>query len=101
MPRRTPEGLIKDEIKDGLTDAGAWWCCPFMNGFGRKGIPDIICCYRGQFLAIEVKVPGGEPTAWQHRELNGIRAAYGEAMVATSWREVYYKLLEIDKELDA
>jgi Holliday junction resolvase len=50
-------------------------------GFGRAGIPDIICCFQGKFIAIECKAGKGKTTALQDRELNAIRAAGGMAMV--------------------
>ena len=27
--------------------------------YGVSGVPDIICCYRGRFLGLEAKLPGG------------------------------------------
>ena len=27
--------------------------------YGASGVPDIICCYRGRFLGLEVKFSGG------------------------------------------
>ena len=33
--------------------------------YGTSGIPDIICCYKGRFLGLEVKLPGGKLTALQ------------------------------------
>jgi Holliday junction resolvase len=48
---------------------------------GRAGIPDIICCARGRFLAIECKAGKGTTTALQEKELAAIRAAGGVALV--------------------
>ena len=28
--------------------------------YGTNGIPDIICCYHGRFVALEVKTPEGK-----------------------------------------
>jgi len=50
-------------------------------GFGRAGIPDIICCFQGKFIAIECKAGKGKTTALQDRELDAIRASGGMAMV--------------------
>ena len=30
------------------------------NGFQEAGIPDILACYRGHFIGLEVKQPGAE-----------------------------------------
>ena len=32
--------------------------------YGVSGVPDIICCYRGRFLGLEAKLPGGRLTLW-------------------------------------
>jgi Holliday junction resolvase len=54
---------------------------PAANGFGRAGIPDIICCVRGFFLAIELKAGKGKTTALQDREIMAINIHGGKAMV--------------------
>jgi Holliday junction resolvase len=48
---------------------------------GKLGIPDIIACVNGYFLAIECKAGKGKTTALQDRELENIRAAGGVTMV--------------------
>ena len=45
--------------------------------YGTSGIPDIICCYKGRFLGLEAKLPGGKLTALQRRVLDKINAAGG------------------------
>ena len=45
--------------------------------YGTSGIPDIICCYKGRFLGLEAKLPGGKLTALQRRALDKINAAAG------------------------
>ena len=59
----------------------AYYFFPPANGFGRSGIPDIIACYRGQFIAIECKAGKNITTALQRRELNAIEDAMGYALV--------------------
>ncbi len=51
------------------------------GGFGRSGVPDIIACYRGFFLAIECKAGKNKPTALQEREMGKVNAAGGMAML--------------------
>jgi len=63
---------------------------------GRAGLPDIICCYRGRFVAFEVKTPFGKLSKLQEITMRSIRAAKGEAFKVTSVGEVK----EILKELD-
>jgi hypothetical protein len=79
----TPEGKVKDACKKFLKERGAWFFMPVSNGMGQVGIPDIICCYRGLFVAIETKAPGkrNQTTANQDRVLEAIRKAEGYAFV--------------------
>jgi Holliday junction resolvase len=48
---------------------------------GRAGVPDIIACFKGHFLAIEAKAGKNKPTALQEREIANIQKAGGLAMV--------------------
>lgn len=56
--------------------------------FGTAGIPDIIVCYKGKFIGLEVKLPGRKPTLLQKITLNKIQKAKGIAKVVTSVEEV-------------
>jgi Holliday junction resolvase len=75
------EDAVKKIVKDKLTKAGAYWFMPATHGYGRSGVPDIVACYKGVFLAFECKGEGGKTTALQERELERIRDAGGTAYV--------------------
>lgn len=79
----TPEGKVKDACKKFLKERGAWFFMPVSNGMGQVGIPDIIICYRGLFVAIETKAPGkrNQTTANQDRVIEAIQKADGFAWV--------------------
>jgi hypothetical protein len=77
----TPEKKVKDAVRKILTEMKIYHFMPAANGFGRAGIPDIICCYGGRFLAIECKAGAGKTTALQDRELAAIRESRGMAYV--------------------
>lgn len=79
----TPEAAVKDACKKYLKSIGAWFFMPVSNGMGQVGIPDIICCYRGIFLAIETKAPGkrSHTTPNQDRVIEAIKSADGWAIV--------------------
>lgn len=77
----TPEGKVKAKLKKTLDEMGIWHFSPFQAGLGRAGIPDIIGCYNGLFVAFECKANGNKPTALQEREINAIRTAKGLAFV--------------------
>jgi Holliday junction resolvase len=56
--------------------------------YGTAGIPDIICCYQGRFIAFEVKQPSGKLTKLQENTMAKIRKAGGCAFKVTSDSEV-------------
>jgi hypothetical protein len=86
----TPEGKVKKKVKEYLVSIGAWYYMPVSNGMGRSGCPDIIVCYKGQFLAFETKAPGkrNNTTANQDREIAGINKAEGLAIVVDDVEQV-------------
>jgi hypothetical protein len=65
--------------------------------YGTAGLPDVIVCYRGRFIAFEVKIPSGKLTKLQETTITKIRDAKGEAFKVTSVEEVR----EILKNLNA
>lgn len=87
---KTPEGRVKDAVKAWLKSKGIWYCMPMGTGFGRSGIPDFICCMNGRFVAIETKAPGkrNNTTEAQDREIMGIHAAGGSALVIDDVRQL-------------
>ncbi len=77
----TPEAKVKASVTKILKEFGAYYFSPMTGGFGRSGVPDIIACYRGFFLAIECKAGKNKPTALQEREMGKVNAAGGMAML--------------------
>jgi len=90
----TPEAKVKAAVRKLLVDFGIYYFSPSANGYGRAGIPDIICCFGGRFIAIECKAGKGVTTALQDRELAAIRTAGGMTMVVneTNIQELKEKL---------
>lgn len=78
---QTPEAKVKASIKKILDAHKVYYFLPYQAGMGRAGIPDIIACFKGRFLAIEAKAGKGKTTALQDRELARIHAAGGTAVV--------------------
>ena len=83
------EQKIQKDIMDYLRSIGA---LPFKQNqigiYSEKGVPDILACYGGYFVAIEVKIPGEKPTKIQQRFLGTIHKAGGQAICATSVSDV-------------
>lgn len=60
--------------------------------YGTAGIPDIICCYKGRFIGIEVKRPGGKVSKLQEITIKKVNVARGISFVA-------YNLDDVKKQL--
>ena len=96
----TPEGKVKNQVRKILDAADVYYFSPAANGYGRVGIPDIICCYRGMFIGIECKAGKGKTTVLQDRELDNIKDRGGIALVINedNYDAVTDALNAIDRE---
>lgn len=77
----TPEKKVKDKCVKLLKAYDAYYFFPATHGYGRSGVPDIICCIAGNFVAIECKAGDNKPTALQEKEMANIRKQGGTAVV--------------------
>jgi hypothetical protein len=82
------EAAIVAAIKAALTERGAW----VVKTHGSPhlaGIPDLLVCYMGRFIALEVKRPEtrGTVTRRQQHFLDEIEKAGGWSAVVTSVEE--------------
>lgn len=64
--------------------------------YGTSGVPDIICCYKGCFLGLEAKLPGGKLTELQKRALDRINKAGGLGRRVESAEDVRTIIRQID-----
>jgi Holliday junction resolvase len=78
----TPEAKVKTAVRKLLDSLNIYHFMPPANGFGRAGIPDIVGCMDGHFIAIECKAGKGTTTALQDRELNAILNHGGTVFIA-------------------
>ena len=96
----TPEKKVKRKVVALLKEYGAYYFYPVTSGFGASGVPDVIACYRGRFLGIEVKADLKKrgPTALQNKNLNDIEQNGGIAMVIDANNiELLKETLEVTK----
>ena len=77
----TPEAKVKKKVKQILDDISCYHFSPQTGGYGKSGIPDIITCYKGRFIAIECKAGKGQVTALQKYNIDQIKANQGLAIV--------------------
>jgi len=97
----TPEAKVKKKVGDVIKKNSAYYFFPATGGYGRSGVPDIVCCYRGVFVAIECKAGSNKPTPLQEAEMAKIRQAQGFVLVVneTNIADVITMLERIDKGL--
>lgn len=79
----TPEGKVKNKVKQILKKYGVWYYMPVAGPFSAHGIPDFVGCYNGKFFSVETKAPGkiDNLTDNQRRVINEIREHGGIALV--------------------
>ena len=77
----TPEAKVKKKVVDVIKKNGAYYFFPATGGYGRSGVPDIVCCHRGVFIGIECKAGNNKPTPLQEAEMAKIRKAQGFTLV--------------------
>jgi Holliday junction resolvase len=77
----TPESKVKKKVTTILKEIGAYYFYPVTGGFGRSGVPDIVCCLGGNFIGIECKAGDNKATALQNKNLEEIQAAGGFAFL--------------------
>lgn len=75
------EKTFENKIKNYLNEVGAWHVKFFANRMTKKGIPDLLACVNGYFLAIEVKAQNGKPSELQLWNVEKIKKAKGIAIV--------------------
>ena len=64
--------------------------------YGTAGIPDIIVCHRGRFIALESKAGKNQPTKRQAVTIEQIRKAGGTAAVVRSVADVKTIISELE-----
>ncbi|MDK2919762.1 MAG: hypothetical protein PWQ37_2495 [Candidatus Petromonas sp.] len=58
-----------------------WFFKVWGGGYQRAGIPDLICCINGVFIAIELKGDNGKPTELQKMNIKNINDAGGIGVI--------------------
>ena len=91
------EKKIETQIKNWLTEIGAYWFKVHGSSFMEPGIPDIVCCINGHFVGIEVKDKGklyNQSSAQKIHEIN-INKANGIYILADNLETVKERLCTI------
>jgi hypothetical protein len=85
-----PESKLVQRIRTHLERRQAWVFKVHGgdNPFQEVGIPDLLCCWQGMFIGLEVKLPGEKASLKQLHVIAGIREAGGIAEVVSSVADV-------------
>lgn len=85
---------LENKVKQYLKENGCWFIKYWGGGgYTKSGIPDLLVCCNGIFVAVELKAPKGRPTELQMKKLHEIKGSGGLAIL------LYPKDLELFKNL--
>ena len=71
------EKQFENKIKKYLQDKGCWLVKFFANRMTLVGVPDILACVNGWFVAVEVKAENGKMSKLQFYQMTKILQAGG------------------------
>lgn len=91
-----PEARLGHKIKDAVEARGAFVFKVHGSGMMQAGLPDLIVCYKGRYIGLEVKMPGNSASKVQQLIHGRIHAAGGLAVVVYNVDEALSVLSEID-----
>jgi len=75
------EKPFETQIRKFLDIEGCYCFKVWGGGFQQAGIPDLLICVNGYFVAVEVKGDKGKPSELQRYNIGKIKKAGGVAMI--------------------
>lgn len=82
-----PEARLSRQIMAALKARGAFVFKVWGSEHMMAGLPDIIGCYRGQFIGVETKMPGGKTSRIQDHVRGKLLRAGAHVVVAQNVAE--------------
>lgn len=91
------EKNFENKIKKYLKEQGAWFIKYWGGGaFTKAGIPDLLCCVNGYFVAVELKAPNGKVSEIQKHTIRKINEAGGIAIALyPKDYEIFERMIEL------
>lgn len=93
-----PEKTFENKVKKFIKDQDGWQVKFFANRMTKKGIPDVLGCVNGYFIALEIKSNSGHPSKLQMYHCSEIRKSGGFAYVV--YPSGFEKLKKIINDLN-
>ena len=84
---KKPETGLSKKVQDRLNAEDGWWFKVHGGPFQTAGVPDIVGCYQGLFVAIELKMSGNKPSEIQKYILDLLTTAGARCGVAYTIEE--------------
>jgi hypothetical protein len=84
----TPEALLTKSIRQLLNSVGIFAWKEWGGPMSTPGVPDIIGCFKGRLIGIEIKSEKGVVSEYQKEFIDNINRAGGLAFVARSLEDV-------------
>lgn len=75
------EKNFENRVKKFLEEQGCWYVKYFANAYTKSGIPDLLVCCNGYFVAVELKAPNGKPSALQQWNIQKIKESGGIGII--------------------
>ncbi|MBU3107175.1 VRR-NUC domain-containing protein [Clostridium gasigenes] len=94
------EKIFENEIKKFLNKLPKTWFYKNWAGpYSKSGVPDIIACINGYFVALEVKAENGHASELQKRNVRLIEESNGVALIVypKDFENLKKQLIELSK----
>lgn len=91
------ESVFQKNVIKLVESVGGYVIKTHVSAYQSQGEPDLVCCYKGYFVAFELKVPGNKPSKLQELKIKQIQRAGGIAITAYSLEQIEVTLNEISR----
>ena len=95
------ETSLQERIQKFIVKSGGYVIKQHGDMISEPGVPDLLVCYRGIFMGLEVKVDNNVPSKHQGIHCRKIWKAGGIAAIVRSINDVYGLILFINRWIEA
>ena len=93
--KKEAESRFQKKAKELIESKGGYTIKIHVSAYQSEGEPDLVCCYKGKFVAFELKVDNNKPSKLQLEKIKEIQAAGGIAKAVWSLEEIEETLYEV------